>query len=148
MYYLVITFTNYVMRPGDDITSLELSLRLKELRFPQFTTLCYAYHDHADAYVSTTIAPVHPGESVLCSAYTQSDLRPLLPDTLAVRGKVYLLDIATTTDRDFYIGYREKDTENMIYRFDGYSADTYAMLVIRLIEEGKIEAPELQPTYQ
>jgi hypothetical protein len=133
------------MAPGEDIT-LELSLRLKELNFPQNTTLCYAYHDHSEAYVSTTVAPVHPDEIILCSAYTQSDLRRYLPDNIPIKGKLYLLDIAKTIGEDFYIGYREKDSDIMLFRFDGFSADTYALLIMRLIEEGKLATPELEPT--
>jgi hypothetical protein len=97
-----------VMIPGEDITSLALSLRLKELAFPQNTTLCYAYYNHSEAYVSTTVTPVHLQETVLCSAYAQSDLRSYLPETMALNGKLYLLDIARTTGDDFYIGYKEK----------------------------------------
>jgi hypothetical protein len=134
------------MEPGEDITSLELSLRLKELSFPQTTTLCYAYHNHSEAYISTTLAPVHPDEVILCSAYTQSDLRPYLPDNIPIRGKLYLLDIPKTTGDDFYIGYREKDSDIILFRFDGFSADTYALLIIRLIEEGKIASPILETT--
>lgn len=143
-FYMRIFHLENAMTPGEDITSLTVSLRLKEAGFPQDKTLCYASYDRSDAYVSTMLQPVHHGEDILASAYSQGDLRDYFPDNIVVNGKLYLLDMPRATGKDFYIGYRQKDGGELLYRFDGYSADTYARLVIQLVEDGKISSPKLE----
>lgn len=112
--------------------------------FPQDKTLCYAQRNSEEAHISTTLNPVESEEAVLCSAYTQGDLRSYLPDHITVNGKLYLLEIPKTIDQGFFIGYRQKDADQLLYRADGNSADSYAKLIMRLVDDGKIPSPKLE----
>lgn len=137
------------MRLEDQVTSLELAKRLKELGVLQGGAFDYyenTFHpEHPFIVLRPTVNMMENPTSWICSAFTVAELGEMLPRE-AHGFDLVIRPADGSTPLKWHIGYVEPDHEGYEYRFERQASDklvdAMARMLIHLIEQGILKPEE------
>lgn len=129
----------------DQVVSLELAKRLKELGVKQKSLFVWEYYDeqcHGIKYMPYAIVPDNYNKFKLYSAFTVAELGEMLPSTLTWEDGTYSLQQDFYADGSFNIYYYGNQYSPIDFTAET-EADARALMVIYLIEKGLLNVADI-----
>lgn len=136
------------MKLEDQVCSLELSKRLKELGVKQESLFVWEYYDdqcHGVKFIPYAVVPSEMNKFKLYSAFTVAELGEMLPYELYISNRPFWYATGKTDPNDKYyleheVSYGMEDDAYHIER-DDKEADARAKMLIYLLENKLMEVP-------